>query len=117
MTGPQRLSASRTAANGLTHLGSTSVPWARCLRGTVPADGSAEGAVVHNAVGTYLHGPVLPKNPHLADHLLLTALRRRYGPEVTPIPLDDTVEWQAHHAALKESADNQDHTFAPEMRS
>ncbi|HEY2004150.1 MAG TPA: glutamine amidotransferase [Candidatus Saccharimonadia bacterium] len=38
-----------------------------------------EGAVTGSAVGTYMHGPVLPKNPVLADHLILAALRRRYG--------------------------------------
>ena len=64
-------------------------------------DGSGEGAVLHNAVGTYLHGPILPKNPHLADHLLLAALRRRFGVDVTLAPLDDAVEWQAHRAAVE----------------
>lgn len=63
-------------------------------------DGSGEGAIVHNAVGTYLHGPILPKNPHLADRLLLAAVRRRRGPEATLPPLDDTVEWRAHDAAV-----------------
>jgi CobQ-like glutamine amidotransferase family enzyme len=38
-----------------------------------------EGAISLNAIGTYLHGPILPKNPALADHLLLTALQRRFG--------------------------------------
>lgn len=88
--------------NGLTHLGGSTRALGPLLTGYGNlGDGSAEGAVVHNAVGTYLHGPILPKNPHLADHLLLTALRRRYGPEVKLIPLDDTVEWQAHHAAVE----------------
>ncbi len=64
-------------------------------------DGSGEGAVINNAVGTYLHGPILPKNPHLADHLLLAALRRRFGHELTLTPLDDTIEWQAHRAAVE----------------
>ena len=38
-----------------------------------------EGIVYKNYIGTYLHGPVLPKNPHLADHLILQALRNKYG--------------------------------------
>jgi lipid II isoglutaminyl synthase (glutamine-hydrolysing) len=46
-----------------------------------------EGAVSHNAIGTYLHGPLLPKNPALADHLLLGALRRRYNTQsLEPLP-------------------------------
>jgi CobQ-like glutamine amidotransferase family enzyme len=46
-----------------------------------------EGAISGNAIGTYMHGPVLPKNPTLADHLLLTALKRRHGArELQPLP-------------------------------
>ncbi|MGZ0148558.1 type 1 glutamine amidotransferase [Kribbella sp. WER1] len=53
-----------------------------------------EGAVVGNTIGTYLHGPALPKNPGLADHLLLCALRRRYGVEELE-PLDDDLALRA----------------------
>jgi len=50
-----------------------------------------EGAISNNAVGTYLHGPVLPKNPTLADDLILQALKRRHG--ITElVPLDDQLE-------------------------
>lgn len=59
-----------------------------------------EGAVVNNAFGCYLHGPVLPKNPHLADHLLRLALRHSKQDE-TLAPLDDHLEWEAHTAALR----------------
>ncbi len=38
----------------------------------------SEGAVFKNVYGTYLHGPILPKNPKLADHLLQVALKRKY---------------------------------------
>lgn len=38
-----------------------------------------EGAITKNVFGTYLHGPVLPKNPRLADELLTRAVDRRYG--------------------------------------
>jgi CobQ-like glutamine amidotransferase family enzyme len=53
-----------------------------------------EGAVTGNTIGSYLHGPVLPKNPALADHLLLCALRRRYGIEELE-PLDDELALRA----------------------
>jgi len=57
-----------------------------------------EGAITNNAIGTYLHGPVLPKNPALADHLLLAALKRRYN--VTELaPLDDKLEHLAAKSA------------------
>lgn len=57
-----------------------------------------EGALSGNAVGTYLHGPVLPKNPALADHLLLAAMRRRWS-ETELQPLDDRLELAAAQAA------------------
>ena len=58
-----------------------------------------EGAVWKNCIGTYLHGPILPKNPQLTDHLILTALRRR-DPSVTALPqLDDSLELAAHRSA------------------
>lgn len=60
-----------------------------------------EGAATRNAFGTYLHGSLLPKNPALADELLLRALRRRHGATVTLEPLDDTVEMQAADAAAR----------------
>jgi CobQ-like glutamine amidotransferase family enzyme len=67
--------------------------------GNRPA-GRIEGAVMNEAIGTYLHGPVLPKNPRLADALLLAALRRRWGVEVLE-PLDDTLELQAADQASR----------------
>lgn len=62
-------------------------------------DGS-EGAWVHNTFGCYLHGSLLPKNPHFADYLIETALTRRYG-NVTLAPLDDHIELHAHHTMLQ----------------
>ncbi len=60
-----------------------------------------EGARYRNAVGTYLHGPVLPKNPWLADWLLLAALRRRLGPDATLSPLDDARELASHASVVQ----------------
>ena len=57
-----------------------------------------EGCVCKNAIGTYLHGPALPKNPRLADHLIRAALARRHG-DVQLEPLDDTREAVAHDRA------------------
>lgn len=56
-----------------------------------------EGAISGAAIGTYLHGPILPKNPVLADHLIATALKRRGVAELEP--LDDTLEEQASRVA------------------
>ena len=53
-----------------------------------------------NAIGTYLHGSVLPKNPALADHLIESALRRR-DPAFRLEPLDDELERKAHESVLQ----------------
>lgn len=64
---------------GRTYLG-TAKPLGRVLRGHGNnSEDHTEGAVYRNAFGTYLHGSLLPKNPHFADHLLALALRRSYG--------------------------------------
>lgn len=50
-----------------------------------------EGAATGNVFGTYMHGPLLPKNPKLADHLIKVALERRFG-QVELKPIDDQLE-------------------------
>ncbi|MDO8672841.1 MAG: glutamine amidotransferase [Dehalococcoidia bacterium] len=85
---------------GRTYLGPNCSPLGRVVMGfgNNAGDGT-EGAVYKNAFGTYLHGSLLPKNPHFADHLLKLALFRKYG-EVPFLPLDDTIEMAAHEAAV-----------------
>lgn len=55
-----------------------------------------EGVVYKNVIGTYLHGPLLPKNPQLADELILRALKKKYGEDVTLSALDDSQEKAAN---------------------
>ena len=55
-----------------------------------------EGVVYKNVIATYLHGPLLPKNPQVCDYLLERALRRKYGPDVTLEPLADELEHKAN---------------------
>lgn len=54
-----------------------------------------EGIVYKNVIGTYLHGPLLPKNPQISDWLIQKALERKYG-EVELKQLDDTLEKEAN---------------------
>lgn len=54
-----------------------------------------EGVMYKNVIGTYIHGPLLPKNPHVCDLLLLRALERKYGNAVLD-PLDDSQEREAN---------------------
>jgi CobQ-like glutamine amidotransferase family enzyme len=84
---------------GRTHLGPRGRPLGTVVRGfgNNGEDGQ-EGAVWKSVYGTYLHGPLLPKNPWLADLLIALALRRRYG-EMTLAPLEDVEERRAADAA------------------
>ncbi|MGE0056526.1 MAG: type 1 glutamine amidotransferase [Dehalococcoidia bacterium] len=86
---------------GRTILGPKAAPLAKVIHG-FGNDGESgyEGARYKNAFGCYLHGPVLPKNPALADRLISLALERKYG-DGTLAPIDDAIETQAHSAALK----------------
>lgn len=59
-----------------------------------------EGARYKNVFGTYLHGSLLPKNPHFADFLIELALEKRYGEKIKLSPLDDKLEWDAHNSVI-----------------
>lgn len=87
--------------SGRTFLGKDTQPLGRTIIGfgNNGEDGK-EGAVYKNAYGCYLHGSLLPKNPWFADHLILTALRRRYGNHVELEPLDDSAENLAHQSVI-----------------
>lgn len=64
---------------GRTYLG-TAKPLGRVLKGCGNnSEDASEGAIYRNTFGTYLHGSLLPKNPHFADHLIELALQRKYG--------------------------------------
>ncbi|MFC1711974.1 type 1 glutamine amidotransferase [Patescibacteria group bacterium] len=60
----------------------------------------AEGAVYKNIFGCYLHGPLLPKNPHFADLLIKLALEGKYKKKINLKPLADNLEWQAHEKVI-----------------
>jgi CobQ-like glutamine amidotransferase family enzyme len=89
--------------SGRTTLGPTMRPLGRVLigRGNDGASGfegavalPGEGDMRGLRIGTYLHGPLLPRNPHLADFVLASGLGRG-APVVLP-PLPDDAEWDAH---------------------
>jgi len=66
-------------------------------------DDHHEGAAYRNAFGTYLHGPLLPKNPAFADELIRRAIVRRYGADAGSAitRLDDTLENDAHRRIVE----------------
>ena len=55
-----------------------------------------EGVVYKNVIGTYLHGPLLPKNPQIADWLIQRALERKYSKKISLQPRDDKEEKEAN---------------------
>jgi CobQ-like glutamine amidotransferase family enzyme len=84
---------------GRTRLDPAQAPLGRVLRGH-GNDGSSgmEGAISGNVIGTYLHGPLLPKNAWFADWLILAALGEG-APELSTLP--DELEAEAHASAMR----------------
>jgi lipid II isoglutaminyl synthase (glutamine-hydrolysing) len=96
----------RTIAGFENHAGRTTLDAGAEPLGRVVAgfgnDGESgyEGCRVGRALGTYLHGPLLPRNPWLADWLLAQALAHRSGGDPPELdPLDDALEADAHAVA------------------
>ncbi len=86
--------------SGRTFLGPNAKPLGRVVlgNGNNGADGH-EGFINEAVVGSYLHGSLLPKNPHLADYVIRSALRRRGVADLSP--LDDSAELAAHGLILQ----------------
>jgi CobQ-like glutamine amidotransferase family enzyme len=98
--GAKRLLAGFENHGGRTYLGAAARPLGRVVAGHGNNGGDGlEGVWRDNIVGTYLHGPLLPKNAWLADHLIELALERRYGSRPQLEPLPDELERAAHASA------------------
>jgi CobQ-like glutamine amidotransferase family enzyme len=102
----------RTLAGFENHAGRTRLdPGAEPLGRVVAGfgnDGESgyEGCRVGRAVGTYLHGPLLPRNPWLADWLLAQALAHATGGEPPTLePLPDRLEAEAHAVSAQRARD------------
>ena len=96
--GEHRVLAGFENHGGRTHLGPGTEPLGRVLKGhgNNGADRN-EGVRKGNVIGTYLHGPLLPKNAWFADWLIAAAL----GPNASLTPLDDDLEHAAHADARR----------------
>ncbi len=87
--------------SGKTYLEEGTIPLGTVISGGGNnGEDKLEGAVYKNAFGCYLHGSLLPKNPHFADFLITKALEKKYG-KVELQPLDDSIEWRAHNSSIK----------------
>lgn len=87
--------------SGKTHLKKEATPFGMVVKGFGNnGKDKSEGCLYKNAIGCYMHGSLLPKNPKLADWLLQKALEIKYGQAVKLEPLDDTLENQAHQKTI-----------------
>jgi lipid II isoglutaminyl synthase (glutamine-hydrolysing) len=98
-TGPRMLAGFENHG-GRTYLGEEATPLGRVIKGH-GNDGRSgfEGVRRDNLFGTYLHGPLLPKNAWLADRLIQLAIARSEGSEPELEPLEDALEDGAHQSA------------------
>lgn len=88
--------------SGKTYLGKGVKPLGRVVRGYGNnGQDKLEGVVFKHCIGTYLHGSILPKNPHLADWLIQKGLDRRYKGDVKVGQLNDELEQRAHDAIIR----------------
>ncbi|MBQ8459397.1 glutamine amidotransferase [bacterium] len=87
--------------SGLTYLQGDTKPIGKTVigNGNNGKDGF-EGGRYKNVFGTYLHGSLLPKNPHFADYLISLALEKRYGEKIELSKLDDKFEFEAHNSVI-----------------
>ncbi|MCI8692126.1 MAG: glutamine amidotransferase [Lachnospiraceae bacterium] len=86
---------------GRTHIGDYT-PLGEVLYGFGNTETShREGLLYKNTLGTYLHGPLLPKNPEICDFLIARALHRKYGKKVCLDPLPDGAEKRANSYLVK----------------
>jgi len=87
---------------GRTHLEDKSMALGTVINGHGNnATDKTEGIVYKNSFGTYMHGPILPKNPQLADLLLTLALEKKYGKKFHLEPLDDSIEQKAREIIIQ----------------
>lgn len=83
------------------HAGRTNIknnkPFGKVIYGS-GNDGKSgyEGVIYKNVIGTYLHGPLLPKNPQVCDYLIQKALEKKYQKKITLKELDDQEEKEAN---------------------
>ncbi len=87
---------------GRTHLGSTAKAFAFVREGFGNnGEDKTEGVIYNHAIGCYFHGPLLPKNPEIADWLIKKALEVKYEEKIELSFLDDSLESKAHDAIVR----------------
>ncbi len=86
---------------GQTYLGKKVKPFAKVIYGNGNnGKDKTEGAVYKNAVGCYFHGPLLPKNPQIADYLIEKAIEIKYEKKIKLSKLDDSLAQNARKTIM-----------------
>ncbi len=86
---------------GRTYLTDKKLAFAKVLQGYGNnGEDKTEGIYYKNSFGTYLHGPILPKNPELADYLIKKAVERKYGKDIKLKKLDNSWENKAREFVI-----------------
>jgi lipid II isoglutaminyl synthase (glutamine-hydrolysing) len=106
-TGQKQVMVGYENHSGRTYLGSNAQPMGKVMAGwgNNGKDGF-EGAIYKHVYGTYLHGPVLPKNPWFTDYLIKVGLEHRYGAPIELPALNSQAEEAAHAVAVKLAMQN-----------
>ncbi|MBI2011497.1 glutamine amidotransferase [Candidatus Daviesbacteria bacterium] len=87
--------------SGKTYLDEKAKPLGKIIKGFGNnGEDKTEGCIYKNAIGCYMHGSLLPKNPQLADWLLQKALEVKYSKEMNLMPLNDSFEKTAHNKTI-----------------
>lgn len=87
---------------GRTYLGEKVKPFAKVVNGFGNnGEDKTEGMIYKNSIGTYMHGPILPKNPLLADWLIAKAIEIKYKKRINLENLDDSLENKAKEIIVK----------------
>ena len=87
--------------SGLTYLEEGTEPLAKIVVGNGNnGEDKFEGARKNNVFGTYLHGSLLPKNPHFTDYLIKLALDNKYKDDIALSELDNELEFRAHNELI-----------------
>ncbi len=88
--------------SGKTYLNKGAKPFGQVIKGFGNnGEDKSEGCIYKNAIGCYMHGSLLPKNPELADWLIMKALEVKYGKKIDLKKLNDEFELQAHRKAIQ----------------
>lgn len=87
--------------SGLTYLQGETKPLGKIIVGNGNnGQDKFEGGRFKNVFGTYLHGSLLPKNPHFTDYLIELALEKRYGEKISLQKLNDKLELDTHYSLV-----------------